>query len=90
MSSTVRWSLVVSRETDIALRTLLAQKGMRKGDLSRFVEEAVRWRVLDSTVERIRGRNRAVAPAEIDRAIDAALVAARSARPRPSKRSNRR
>jgi hypothetical protein len=89
MSSTVRWSLVVSRETDIALRTFLAQRGLRKGDLSRFVEEAVRWRVLDSTVEKIRGRNRAVAPAEIDRAIDNALVAARSARPRPAKRSSR-
>lgn len=86
----VRWSLVVSRETDIALRTLLAQQGMRKGDLSRFVEEAVRWRVLDSTAEQIRGRNRAVAPAEIDRAIDAALATARSARPSPAKRSSRR
>ena len=90
MSSTVRWSLVVSRETDIALRTLLAQQGMRKGDLSRFVEEAVRWRVLDSAVEKVRGRNRAVAPTEIDRAIDAALVSARSARPSPTKRSARR
>jgi len=90
MSSTVRWSLVVSRETDIALRTLLAQQGMRKGDLSRFVEEAVRWRVLDSTVEKVRGRNRAIAPAEINRAIDTALAAARSARSGPSKRSNRR
>jgi hypothetical protein len=90
MSSTVRWSLVVSRETDIALRTLLAQQGMRKGDLSRFVEEAVRWRVLDTTIEKIRGRNRAITPAEIDRAIDTALVAARSARPSPSKHPNRR
>jgi 3-oxoacyl-[acyl-carrier-protein] synthase III len=86
----VRWSLVVSRETDIALRTLLAQQGMRKGDLSRFVEDAVRWRVLDSSVERIRGRNRAVAPAEMNRAIDAALVAARSARSGSAKRSKRR
>ena len=90
MSSTVRWSLVVSRETDIALRTLLAQQGMRKGDLSRFVEDAVRWRVLDSTVERIRGRNRAVAQAEIDKAIDSALTATRSARLSTSKRASRR
>jgi hypothetical protein len=29
----------------------LAQKGMKKGDLSKFIEEAVRWRVFDQTVD---------------------------------------
>lgn len=41
----IRWTLSVSRETDIALRTWLAGNGLRKGDLSRFVEEAVRERL---------------------------------------------
>jgi Ribbon-helix-helix domain len=76
--STVRWSLVVSRETDIALRTHLAQQGMRKGDLSRFVEEAVRWRVLDRTVDAARRRNRNANPAELDRLIDEAVTATRA------------
>lgn len=42
MDDTVRWSLKVSRETDRALRAHLGQTGGRKGDLSRFVQEAVR------------------------------------------------
>ena len=41
MDNTVRWSLKVSRETDEALRGYLGQTGGRKGDLSRFVQEAV-------------------------------------------------
>ena len=41
MDETVRWSLKVSRETDEALRGYLGQTGGRKGDLSKFVQEAV-------------------------------------------------
>ena len=42
MENTVRWSLKVARETDQALRAHLGQAGGRKGDLSRFIQEAVR------------------------------------------------
>jgi hypothetical protein len=42
----VRWTLSVSRGTDVALRTWLAQSGLRKGDLSRFVEDAVAERLV--------------------------------------------
>lgn len=45
MDDTVRWSLKVSRETDEALRAHLGRAGGRKGDLSRFVQEAVRERL---------------------------------------------
>ena len=45
MEDTVRWSLKVSRETDEALRAHLGRAGGRKGDLSRFVQEAVRERL---------------------------------------------
>ncbi len=45
MDDTVRWSLKVSRETDEALRAYLGQTGGRKGDLSKFVQEAVRARL---------------------------------------------
>lgn len=37
----VRRTIVLSKETDRALRAYLGQQGMQKGDLSRFVEEAV-------------------------------------------------
>lgn len=40
----------MSRETDIAVRSFFAQRGMKKGDLSRFTEDAVAWRELDQTM----------------------------------------
>ena len=45
MDDTVRWSLTVSRETDEALRAYLGRSGGRKGDLSKFVQEAVQARL---------------------------------------------
>jgi predicted HD phosphohydrolase len=51
---------------------------MKKGDLSRYVEEAVRWRVFDQTVQAIKERNRDLAPEELDAAIEEALREVRS------------
>ena len=54
--NSVRWNLAVSAETDQALRMFLAsQGGGRKGDLSRFVEEAVRAHILKLSVEQAKG-----------------------------------
>ena len=53
----VRWSVKVSKATDASLRTHLAQKALEKGDLSKFIEEAVRWRVFQQTVEDTKARN---------------------------------
>ncbi len=80
MSNTVRWSLVISKETDIALRSYLARQGMRKGDLSKFVENAVRWRVLDRTVAETKATNANVPPQKIEAAITEALQVVRSDR----------
>jgi hypothetical protein len=79
-SETVRWTLTVSKETDIALRTFLAQRGLKKGDLSKFVEDAVRWQVFNRTVQSVRERNAGVAPKEIEAAVDEALGAVRAER----------
>lgn len=73
MSEAVRWTIKVSRETDLSLRSFLGAQGMKKGDLSRFVEEAVRWRVLDQTVQGIKERNRDLSPKELEAAIDEAV-----------------
>ena len=51
----VRWK--VSKDTDLTLRTFLGAQGAKKGDLSKFIDEAVRWRVLQCTVQDIRARN---------------------------------
>ncbi len=55
-STAARWNLVISEQTNIAVRSFLALKGFKKGDLSSFVEEAVRWRVFDQTLTEARSR----------------------------------
>ncbi len=73
MSEAVRWTIKVTKETDLSLRSFLGAQGMKKGDLSRFVEEAVRWRVLDQTVQGIKERNRDLSPEELEAAIEEAV-----------------
>ena len=72
-----RWSLSVSQDTDASLREYLGVQGMKKGDLSRFVEEAVRWRMFDNTVQTIKQRNADQDPAALQALIDQALDAVR-------------
>ncbi len=73
-----RWSLVVSRGTDIALRQFLAsQGGGRKGDLSRFVEEAVRVHIFSLAAEEAKSENVGYSQVEIDAAIDEGINWAR-------------
>ena len=73
MAEAVRWTVKVSRETDLALRSYLGSQGMKKGDLSRFVEEAVRWRVLDRTVQWLKDRNQDLPAEELEALIDDAV-----------------
>ncbi|HTV82813.1 MAG TPA: ribbon-helix-helix domain-containing protein [Acidobacteriaceae bacterium] len=76
----VRWNLKVSRETDLSLRTFLGARGMKKGDLSKFVEEAVRRRIFGLTVQEIKARNASANPEELQRLIDAAVRQVRGER----------
>jgi hypothetical protein len=80
MESAVRWNIKVSKETDLTLRTFLGAKGAKKGDLSKFIEEAVRWRVFDRTVQDIRGSNAETDPDELERIIDEAVSEVRAER----------
>ena len=72
--SNVRWSIVVRDEVDKALRAYLGRRGTRKGDLSRFVEEAVQARLFELTVQDVKQRNREYSQDEILEAIDEALA----------------
>jgi hypothetical protein len=81
MSDTTRWTVSISKDTDIAVRTFLARRGMKKGDLSKFIEEAVRWRVFDQTLAEARGRFADLAPDDIEALIDEAGTAARESTP---------
>ncbi len=74
----VRWTVKVSKDTDISVRSFLARRGMKKGDLSKFIEEAVRWRVFDQTVAETKARNAGMPATDIDSAMDEALRAVRA------------
>ncbi len=76
----VRWNIKVSKETDLTLRTYLGARGMKKGDLSKFIEEAVRWHIFNRTVQEIKARNAGAAPDELQAIIDAALREVRARR----------
>jgi hypothetical protein len=77
---TTRWTVSVSKETDIAVRSFLAQRGMKKGDLSKFIEDAVRWRVLDQTVTEVRSKFADLPADELDTLIAEAVAETRQAR----------
>ena len=76
-----RWNLVIPEKTDRAVRIFLARTGGKKGDLSRFVDEAVRRRVLDLTLREIKDRNARYDQQEILDLIDEEVGAARAGRP---------
>ena len=78
--ATTRWTVSVSRDTDITVRSFLAQRGMKKGDLSKFIEDAVRWRVLDQTVAEARASFADLPPDELQAMIDEAVEAGRPSR----------
>jgi hypothetical protein len=72
--NSVRWNVAVSSETDHALRVFLASRGHgRKGDLSRFIEDAVRERVFSETAQAVKEQNLEATPEEIESAVAEAL-----------------
>jgi len=78
MEDAVRWNIKVSKRTDLTLRTFLGSKGMKKGDLSKFIEDAVRRRVFDETVREIKARNAGTDPDELQAIIDEAVQEVRA------------
>ena len=73
--SRVRWSVVVPESTDRALRTYLASTGMKKGDISHFVDEAVQLRLFDLVTEKVKERNELFNQDDILSAINEAVSA---------------
>jgi len=72
-SDNTRLTITWSKETDLALRSFLGTQGMKKGDLSKFIEEAVRWRIFDRNVQAIKARNAGTDAAELQAIIDDAV-----------------
>jgi Ribbon-helix-helix domain len=78
MPEAVRWNIRVSKETDVALRTLFSSRGMKPGELSKFIEEAVRWRVFRRTIEDIKTHNEQMDSVELQEIIDSAVSEVRA------------
>ena len=70
----------MSRDTDIAVRSFLAQRGMKKGDLSKFIEDAVKWRVFDQTMAEARSGFADLPPDAVEALADEALADVRQAK----------
>ncbi|ARR56361.1 methionine repressor-like protein [Rhizorhabdus wittichii DC-6] len=76
--TSVRWNIAVSPDTDQSVRMFLAaQGGGRKGDLSRFIEEAVRSYLFEQTVEQAKGASGSMNEVELTTLIDDAVQWAR-------------
>lgn len=73
MSST-RWTVAVASETDVDVRNYLARQGMSENDFSRFIEESVRWRLLDLTFGEARSAFDDLSPEEMDALIEEAVA----------------
>jgi len=80
---TITWS----KETDLTLRSFLGARGLKKGALSKFIEEAVRWRVFEQTVSGARERFAKIPANQLQKEIDDAVDAVRTERYRRAKRS---
>ena len=75
---TVRWNLAISPEVDRSVRMFIAaQGGGRKGDLSRFIEEAVRAYLFEQAVAQSKAAAADMAEAELDALVDEAVRWAR-------------
>ncbi len=65
-----RWNLAVSEDIDRSLRTFLAAQGRgRKGDLSQFIEEAVRAEIFERSAGAAKAANAGLAEGDLDAII---------------------
>ncbi len=76
--SSIRWNIAVSPDTDQSVRMFLAaQGGGRKGDLSRFIEQAVRSYLFEQAVEHAKDATASMSGVELTDLIDEAVQWAR-------------
>ncbi|MEO0509695.1 MAG: ribbon-helix-helix domain-containing protein [Verrucomicrobiota bacterium] len=74
-----RWTLVIPEKTNRMVRTHLAMRGAKKGDLSKFVDQAVRQALFRETVDTVKERNADTPPELIEAAISEAIEWSREA-----------
>ena len=88
--SVTRLTISWSKDTDLALRSHLGSQGLKKGALSQFIEDAVKWRLLNQTVDEIREAFAGVPPDELGGMIDEAVKSVRKDKHREQRQSRTR
>jgi hypothetical protein len=76
--STTRLTITWSKETDLILRSFIGARGLKKGALSKFIEEAVRRQVFHQTVDAVRQRFSDVPTDQLRKEVDEAVQAVRA------------
>jgi hypothetical protein len=69
-SETSRLTITWSKECNFALRTFFGTHGLKKRDISKFIEEAVRRYIFHQTVRHMRTVFANVPPDKLQRMID--------------------
>ncbi len=82
--ATTVWTVPVSKQTDENLRLFLAEHGMAGDDLPKFVEDAVKWRVLDRTIAEVRAKFADLTADQLEELIEEAVASARHEGARPA------
>jgi hypothetical protein len=89
-ASGTRLTISWSKETDLALRSHLGSQGLKKGAISAFIEDAVKWRLFDQTVGEVRGAFATVPSEELDNLLNEAVHSVRGEKRRERKIRSRR
>jgi hypothetical protein len=88
-SAKVRLTIRVSQTTNKDVRALLRDRKMRRGELSKFVEEAVQRQLFRVMVDDIQLRNATVDKGRLQADIDRAVKEVRAeSKMRPQRRKN--
>jgi Ribbon-helix-helix domain len=77
MGAEARWNLKVSQTLDTDLRTFLAERGGKKGDLSNFIEQAVARALLQETLRDVHSRNQDLSEADALALVEGELASLR-------------
>lgn len=72
-----RLAIVWSKGADLALRSHLRACGLKKDALSKFVEDAVKWRLFDQGVSEVRQAFADVPAGQLENLIDEAVTSIR-------------
>jgi hypothetical protein len=83
---TISWS----KDTDLALRSHLGSLGLKKGAISEFVEDAVKWRLFHQTVGEVRQSFAKTPLKDLDGLLNEAVKDARKPRRSPAPTRSRK